>query len=463
MTKLKTTLTISAIASILIIGGFATATPNAFSTYGGHHDDDDDDCGYGYHGYNHDDDDDDCNEDTPKDPCDCEKPDTLKFKFSTPSEEIDSEFRIEIYKKINYIGNDDKKLTSIADVTNMGDYQIESSSFGKGKLNSNTVFAIYKIVENDDDDLVSSIEIHTSCSQDLYIGQTESDNGYSLEITDGLKDGETSISASNPLTCGDEPEPEKTGMIVIRNALTKDNGGEAMPEDFSYKVTDELGVTFDLVQDSLDLSVHVAEVPKGAYTLSQIIASTVTESYTEVLITGDKKCPATTNESFMVKKDKTVSCTIYNDDNGDGSGGPGGIVFQNNSMEIEIDGNGLGLATKDSCDHYVDGIKTEPCIEIMGNEGNIGIVDSELSSTTTIVLFSVVEETLDPLIGAENAECTLERIIPHNSESEFLFDDDDMPPVDPTENLMVFLGCAELNAGKVYKINYVMIDPTMGQ
>jgi len=316
MTKLMTTLTITAIASILVIGGFV-ASPEAYSTYGGWGDDDDDDCDYNKHGYYHDDDDD-CGNDKPKDPCDCEKPDTLKFKFTTPNTETNNEFKIEIYKKINYVGNEDKKLTSIADVTNMGDYQIESSSFGKDKLNSNTVFAIYRIVENADDVLVSSIEIHTSCSQDLYIGQVESDQGYSIEITDGLKNGKTSISASNPQTCGDEPEPEKTGTIVIKNALTNDNGGEAIFEDFSYKIIDELGVEIDLVRDTLDPSIHVAEVPKGAYILSQTIAST-TGTYTEVLITGDKKCPSTTNESFMIKKDKTVSCTIYNDDNGDGS------------------------------------------------------------------------------------------------------------------------------------------------
>ncbi|WP_371503613.1 hypothetical protein [Nitrosopumilus adriaticus] len=453
MTKLKTTLTISAIASILIIGGFVTATPNAFSTYGGNYDDDD--CDHGYYGYNYDDDD--CGEDVPKDPCDCEKPDTLKFKFSTPSSEIDSEFRIEIYKKINYIGNEDKKLTSIADVTNMGDYQIESSSFGKEKLNSNTVFAIYKIVENDDDDLVSSIEIHTSCSQDLFIGQTESDNGYSLEITDGLKDGKTSISASNPLTCGDEPEPEKTGMIVIRNALTKDNGGEAMLEDFSYKVTDELGTTFDLVQDSLDSSIHVAEVPKGSYKLNQKIASTVTESYSEVLITGDKKCPATTNESFMIKKDKTVSCTIYNDDNGEGSGGPGGIVFQNNSMEIRL-GN---TNTLDSCDVFIDGVQKHPCVEILSDNGNIGIVDDELTSTTTIVLFSVVQKDVNPMEGAKDARCELERIIAHNN-VQFLMDNFGEAPANPTDNLMVMLECSEMDDDKDHKVNYIMIDPTFG-
>ncbi len=442
MTKLKTTLTISVIASILIIGGFTVAAPNAYSTW-----ENDDDCKHGHNNY------DDCDEEQNDDPCDCEKPDTLKFIFSTPAEEIDSGFRIEIYKKINDIGNDDKKLTSIVDITNLGNYQIESSSFGKEKLNSNTVFAIYKIVENDDD-LVSSIEIHTSCSQDLYIGQTESDNGYSIEITDGLKDEETSISASNHLTCGDVSESEKTGTIVIRNALTQDNGGQAILEDFSYKVTDELGSTFDLVQDSLDPSIYVAEVSKGTYTLSQTIASTVTESYTEVLITGDNKCPKTTNEPFVIKKDKTVSCTIYNDDNGDGSGG---IVFQNNSMEIRLDNTN----TLDSCDVFIDGVQKHPCVEILSDNGNIGIVDDELTSTTTIVLFSVVQKDMNPMEGAKDARCELERIIAHNN-VQFLMDNFGEAPANPTDNLMVMLECSEMDDDKDHKVNYIMIDPTFG-
>ena len=386
MTKLMTTLTISAIASILVVGGFV-ASPEAYSTYGGwYDDDDDDDCGhYGYYGHD-DDDDDDCGNNEPRDPCDCEKPDTLKFKFTTPDSETSNEFKIEIYKKLNYIGNEDKKLTSIADVTHMGDYQIESSSFGKDKLNSNTVFAVYKTVENADDVLVSSIEIHTSCSQDLYIGQTKSDGGYSLEITDGLKNGETSISASNPQTCGDEPEPEKTGTIVIKNALTNDNGGEAAFEDFSYKVTNEIGEETDLVQNTLDPSIHVAEVPKGAYILSQTIAST-TGSYTEVLITGDKKCPATTNESFKIKKDKTVSCTIYNDDNGDGSSGePGaGVVFRPTSVTF-TPGTMISYDIPDEAENVV----------IDSSADTIVVIDpefQEVDANNLIVVFTLVDTT----------------------------------------------------------------------
>lgn len=466
MTKLMTTLTISAIASILLIGGFASVTPNAFSTYGGGHhndddNDDDNDCeNWNYGNYHNDDDDDnDCDNDSPIDPCDCEKPDTLKFKFSTPSEEINSEFRIEIYKKIKDIGNEDKKLMSIADVTNIGDYQIESSSFGKDKLNSNTVFAIYKIVEDQEDVLVSSIEIHTSCSKPLYKGLTVMDNGYALEVTDGLKNGNTSISESNPMTCGDEPEPIGMGRIVIRNALTVDNGGNAVFADFTYKITDvDSGNSFDLVQDTNDQSLNEVEAPKGTYTLSQMISSEITESYTEVLITGDKKCPSILNEPISIKKGKTISCTIYNDDNGDGStGGPGGIVFQNNSMEIILnDTNAL-----DSCDVFVNGVQKQPCVEILSDNGNIGIVDSELKSTTTIVLFSVVQTDFDSTEGAKDARCELERIISHNS-TTFLMDNFGESPANPTDNLMVMLECSEMDDNKNHKVNYIMIDPTFG-
>ena len=458
MTKLMTTLTIATIASILVVGGFV-ASPEAYSTYGGwYDDDDDDDCGN--HGYYGNYDDDDCGNNEPRDPCDCEKPDTLKFRFTTPDTETGNEFKIEIYKKISYIGNDDKKLTSIADVTHMGDYQIESSSFGKDKLNSNTVFAVYKTVENADDVLVSSIEIHTSCSQDLYIGQTESDGGYSLEITDGLRNGETSISASNPQTCGDEPEPEQTGKIVIKNALTNDNGGEAAFEDFSYKITNEIGEDIDLIRDTLDPSIHVGEVPKGAYILSQTIAST-TGSYTEVLITGDKKCPATTNESFMIKKDKTVSCTIYNDDNGDGSSGEGGIIFRNFSMQVMLGDKNMA----NSCDAIPNAADKNSCIEIVNPlEDTIAIVDSALTSDTTIILFSIIEANqLETDLGSPSPSCSVAAIVQHDKDSFFLTDqsDNDTLPTNPSTNNVVVLKCVNMELNSVYNVNYVMIDPTL--
>ncbi len=466
MTKLMTTLTISAIASVLIIGGFATATPNAFSTYGGgHHNNDDDDCDNWNYGYYHNEDDDDCDNNPPKDPCDCEKPDTLKFKFSTPSGEINSEFRIEIYKKLNDIGNSDKKLMSIADVTNsLEDYQIEASSFGKDKLNSNTVFAIYKIVEDQEDVLVSEIEIHTSCSKPLYKGMTVMDNGYSLEVSDGLKNGKSSISESNPITCGDEPEPKQMGRIVIRNALTVDNGGNAAFTDFTYKITDvDSGNPFDLIQDENDPSLNEVEAPKGTYTLSQIITPEITESYTQVLITGDKKCPSTLNEPISIKKGKTISCTIYNDDNGDGGSGEGGIIFRNFSMQVQLGNN----TAANSCDAIPNAIDKNACIEIVDpSAGRIAIVDSALTSDTTIVLFSITEANkFQTAEGALTLDCTVEGIVKHDKEAKLLQDgtiDEEEPgvyPTNPSSNNVVVAKCGTMMANEVYNVNYIMIDP----
>jgi len=359
MTKLMTTLTISAIASILIMGGFATATPNAFSTYGGYNDEDDDhdDCDNGNH-YNHDDD---CDNNMPKDPCDCEKPDTLKFKFSTPGDQTTSEFRIEIYKKLNDIGNPDKELTRIVDITNTGDYQIESSSFGKDKLNSNTVFAVYKIVENYDDELVSTMEVHTSCSQSLYKGLTIMDSGYSIEITDGLKDGETSISESDPLTCGDEPEPVKMGNIIVKKTITNDNGGDAEASDFTITLTNvDANDEFILVHDQEDPTLNVNEVPVGTYKLSETKSDDVTTAYTTVLISGDTNCPSTLDESFKIKKGKTLSCTIYNDDDFVAGGNEGNAP----TVKITVQVNNLEGVTSDQFE-YVIGTET------MKKNGNI--------------------------------------------------------------------------------------------
>lgn len=455
MTKLMTTLTISAIASILIIGSFV-ASPYAYSTWGGSENDDCDNDYYGNH-------DDDCDNDKPDDPCDCEKPDTLKFIFSTPSEEVTSEFKIEVYKKLKDIDNPDKKLTSIIDVTHNTGYQLQSSSFGKDKLNSNTVFVIYKVVEGEDNELVASMEIHTSCSKPLYKGLTVSNNGYSLGVTDGLKNDKTSIPDFEPMICEDETKPKKIGKIIVRKALTNDNGGDATTADFTITLTNvKTNEEFILVHDQDELdnpSVNVNEVPVGTYKITETIADTVTSTYTTVLITGDSKCPKMVDEEFTIKKGKTISCTIYNDDNGNGgTGGPGGIVFRNFSMQIQLNAS----MAHDSCDQFANAEDKDPCIQIVNSEnGDIAIVDSALVSTTTIILFSVVQEQLDPINGALEPDCTQDRIIRHNSESGSLENDEGEPIVNPSDNIVVLLQCPGMDFDKVYNVNYVMIDPTM--
>lgn len=458
MTKLMTTLTISVIASILVIGVVATAAPNAYSTWGGgdHHDDN---CNYDEHGYDHYDD---CDDDKPDDPCDCKKPDTLKFIFSTPPGEESTDFRIGVFKKLDDIDSPDKELTSINGVKHDEVIQLQSSMIGKDKLNSNTAFAIYKVVEGLDDELVASMEIHTSCSQPLYKGLIVSNNNYSLGVTDGLKNDKTSIPEFDPLICEDETKPKKIGSIVIRKAITNDNGGNAKATDFTITLTNvETNEEIILVHDqddSMNPSVNVNEVPVGTYTISETYSDTVTGTYTTVLITGDTKCPAMVDESFTINKGKTLSCTIYNDDNGDGSGGPGGIVFRNFSMKVQLDAPMMN----DSCDQFTNADDKDPCIQIVNFEnGDIAIVDSSLVSTTTIVLFSVAQEQLDPMIGALEPDCSQDRIIRHDSTSDSLEDHNGEPIVNPSDNLVVLLQCPGMATDKVYNVNYVMINPLL--
>ena len=138
----------------------------------------------------------------------------------------------------------------------------------------------------------------------------------------------------------------------------------------------------------------------------------------------------------------------------------GGIVFQNESLQVQLNANILN----DSCDQYtIEEKNITPCIEIINkNSGDIAIVDSALISSTTIILFSVAqEEQLDSDTGALNPNCKQFTIIRHDKQVFTLQDDDLSFPTIPTEHLVVVLQCANMDPSKVYNVNYVMIDPTM--
>jgi hypothetical protein len=128
----------------------------------------------------------------------------------------------------------------------------------------------------------------------------------------------------------------------------------------------------------------------------------------------------------------------------------------------------------DSCDKFSNPTDKDPCIEIISaSSGVIGIVDSALTSDTTIVLFSVIEsDRLETTTGAINPVCSISAITQHNKESFFLKDLDDSYPTNPSMNNVVVLKCVGMIASgedpdnpsntysPVYNVNYVMIDPT---
>jgi len=349
-------LTITTIASIMIIAGFVTAS-DAFSSK---------------------------NNDVP-DECKCEKPDTLKVKFTAPNELPSTDlFKIEIYKKLDDRGNPDKLLGIPIDNVKSGDPLMIVASFGKDKLESNTAFVVYNNLE----EVVAEMEIHTSCSKPLFITMTVFDvndpnNGYSLEVTDGTIGGDTSIPVFEPNSCEDEKK-KSTGTITVRKALTNDNGGEAKFEDFEIKVTNVKTNDDPFVLDDMDddHSINTIDVPAGTYTLSE----TVVSGYTTVLIAGDTGCPSMLGEEFTIKKGKNLSCTIYNDDDGTGDNGEiePGVIFHVGTTKFDNDG-----VSVPKCD--LDNLQL-PCWFEANRLVNIvpDLKPGEELRVSTLVLFSAV-------------------------------------------------------------------------
>jgi len=391
------TLTISAIASIMIIGALI-ASPDAYSAK---------------------------NQDV-LDECKCEKPDTLKVFLTVPDGEKETDFRIDIFKKLDDRDNPDKILFDIPVFQGDEDLTISAISFAKDKLESNTAFVVYKIDGLPDpdpnapegarvDELVALMQIHTSCSKplfkDMIVDDSEfTNNGYSLKVIDGLIGGTmgmSSIPIADSLTCEDK-KSKSTGSITVKKALTNDNGGTATEGDFTITVTNvETTDPFDLVSID-DPTISTRDVPAGTYTISE----TVLDGYTTVLIAGDTGCPSMVDEEFTIKKGKNLSCIIYNDDDFNGSGGNGeiepGVIFHIDTVEFDL---GTRICNDDDDKKII-----LPCAIFDGGANFIVVpkLDENANENlheTTLVLLTVIgllgDGTPDPT-GATG--CTLETL-----------------------------------------------------
>jgi hypothetical protein len=262
--------------------------------------------------------------------------------------------------------------------------------------------------------------------------------------------------------CDDDDEDDGnagTATITLFKAVTTDN--QLAPNsdpDFNLKIknaTKTIGVP----------SGTTITVDAGIYQMSE----TEMDDYKFVLIAGDTQCPSKLDTPFIVKGGDKIECTIYNEDKFvEGQTGGEGIIFQHNSMQVQLNDNSL----LDSCDNPAN----SPCIEIIDAvNGKIGIVDSALTSDTTIVLYSVIEANrLETTTGAINPVCSISAIVQHDKESFFLKDPfDDSFPVYPTTNNVVVLKCIGMiisaedpdDSAKmyspVYNVNYALIDPAI--
>jgi len=196
-----------------------------------------------------------------------------------------------------------------------------------------------------------------------------------------------------------------------------------------------------------------------------------------ILITGDGNCPENNGGFVNIESGQNIKC-IYSDRPDVPPGGEG-IIFRHHSMQVQLSDNSLW----DSCDKTTDPTLKDPCIEIISAEnGIIGIVDSALTSDTTIVLFSVIEaDRLETKQGSENPVCSISAIVQHDKKSTYLWDRAFEPevepeafPSNPTMYNVVVLQCPRMVIGPIvdsedpmktyypiYNVNYAMIDPVI--
>jgi len=252
--------------------------------------------------------------------------------------------------------------------------------------------------------------------------------------------------------------------ITIKKVITQDNTNENQeidlededqnPFHFYITSTEPSSVPIEIIMEN-------QEVPPGTYTLSE--EEVGSDNFDFVLITGDDGCPTMVEnmEEFTLDSGEHLTCVIYNEDDADASSGGGGIIFRHFSMQVKLGDNMMA----DSCDKIPNPTDKNSCIEIVNpNDDQIAIVDSALTSDTTIVLFSVIEAgQLETDLGASSPSCTVSAIVQHNKNSFFLKDqsDGDSLPTNPSTNNTVVLTCIGMDPNSLYNVNYIMVDPAL--
>jgi len=202
----------------------------------------------------------------------------------------------------------------------------------------------------------------------------------------------------------------------LKKALTSDNTSDDKSldaDDFKLFIKSvELGST------AIEITDLRQEVDAGTYTIHETmpVPGEGDPVYSFVLIAGDTACPAMLqiddtvspldlSDEFTILSNKHVTCTIYNDDEGDGStGGTGGtgdagVIFDFGFVQwIPTDiFNSIGDCT-------ATGVL--PCIEERSTTGFLVVpnIDPSISAdltTTTLILLTVQDLTT----GDRNVEC----------------------------------------------------------
>jgi len=575
MTNKKQLITALTLTTILITGAF-NLTPLAYST-GWNHDDDNDDndkkfkichipqgnpenahtitiskSAWDAH-KEHGDHKGECNDDQDDgEDCECKKPTIFTVKYNGPGTPSgtgpNAPVTIEIYKKTDDIGKKPPLLT-IPDISNDSPVVVNSNTFGKEKLEANT---IYRVMQNSIQ--IAVVSIHTSCSQPLFIGNVYSDSsntavtltvesgtdsegkqaiflkhdpiceGVTLTVTKILEPPEDlgrfilqidNVDMTGPVGNGETTGPKLLmpgihmvseiaasgtnladytrtisgdcnadgsieleegenvecvitntvkipATITIKKTIMNDNGQLGTPDDFRVTMFDVGpngqpggGDDIQVAQDNfvtmppMSTSMGKVEftVPAGTYSLNEDITDSGIDpnSYNTVLIAGDA-CPSMEDEAFTLNEGDHITCTIYNNDNGDDSSGGDGIIFHRNSLLFTYNGFGMSnpLSGDGAC---VMAGSVSPCIERIGDK-EFRVKDPKLNKDSAIVVFNVFPTIDSGNDDAFSDECRIFRVsLGTGSDLNFEFT------------------CTEITGDngedigpKHYRINYAVID-----
>lgn len=128
--------------------------------------------------------------------CECTKPTVFTVRYNASIEEqLLGAVDIQVYKKVNDIGNSNKVLASFLGIVNDDLVEIDSRLFtndAKNKVHSSTVYSITRGGVS-----VAVFNIHTSCSQPLFIDQVFADGETSLTVVGGFDNqGQSSLPSS---------------------------------------------------------------------------------------------------------------------------------------------------------------------------------------------------------------------------------------------------------------------------
>jgi hypothetical protein len=189
----------------------------------------------------------------------CEKPTIFTVRYDNPTHSGDV-VRIEVYKKIDEFGESGKLLAEFDGVTDGQEITIDSRVFinnADGTVESNTAYRV--IFENEDE---TGVSIHTSCSQDLFVGDVHlGDFGVSFTVVSGM---DADLNPTIPdASCRDPCDCDKPTIFTVRYDNPTNSGVEVRIEvykgendfDTEQEAQSKILAEFDGVMDGDEITI----------------------------------------------------------------------------------------------------------------------------------------------------------------------------------------------------------------